>query len=127
MADEEGRRNEDSKDLYRAVTSSLKESGFLNEVECQTRKEVLKALVGDGSGAADQDKPESNFVINELIREYLDWNNLSQTSQVLVLESGQPQTPVQRSDIESALKIQTGPNSSRVPLLYTIVSALKNN
>ena len=55
MADEEGRRNEDSKDLYRAVTSSLKESGFLNEVECQTRKEVLKALVGGGSaGATDQ-------------------------------------------------------------------------
>ena len=54
MADEEGRRNEDSKDLYRAVTSSLKDSGFLNEVECQTRKEVLKALVGGGSGATDQ-------------------------------------------------------------------------
>ena len=55
MAEEEGRRNEDGKDLYKAVTSSLKESGFLTEVECQTRKEVLKALVGGGpAGAADQ-------------------------------------------------------------------------
>ena len=57
----------------------------------------------------------------------VDLNPLDNFIQVLVLESGQPQTPAQRADIESALKIQTGPNASRVPLLYTIVSALKNN
>ena len=116
------------KDVYETVTASLTESGFVNGLECRTRKEVLKVLIGEQSGAkTDEKKPDSNFVINELIREYLEWNGLAETSQVLTLESGQPKTPVSRSDLEKSLGVETGPNARQIPLIYTIVSSLKNN
>jgi len=115
------------KDVYKTVTASLTESGFVDSLECRTRKEVLQVLIGDQSlSKPDEKKLDSNFLINELIREYLEWNGLAETSQVLTLESGQPKTPVGRSDLEKSLGVETGPNAKQIPLLYTIVSSLKN-
>ena len=131
MAEEEEQSS--VKDVYKAVTSALRDKGFLDQIEGETRKEVLQVLK-EGSteeageeGTKPSEPPQANFIINELIREYLEWNGLTETSQVLTLESGQPKTPVARADLEKTLKLQTGPNARQIPLLYSIVSSLKNN
>jgi len=116
--------------LYDCVSSSLRNTGVLDNLESQARKEVLGLFVGGGRlGKSQQERPapESNFVINELIKEYLEWNGYSNASQVLCLESGHPKTKTPRPDLEASLNVECGQNSRKVPLLYTIVSRLKNN
>ena len=131
MAEEEEQSS--VKDVYKAVTSALRDKGFLDQIEGRTRKEVLQVLKEGATeeageeGTKPSEPPQANFIINELIREYLEWNGLTETSQVLTLESGQPKTPVARADLEKTLKVQTGPNARQIPLLYSIVSSLKNN
>ena len=114
-----------ARDVYKTVTSALRDNGYLDQVECRTRREVLQVLRAS-EGDKKPESPQSNFLINELIKEYLEWNGLTETSQVLTLESGQPKAPVARADLEKALKVQTRPNARQIPLLYSIVSSLKN-
>ena len=115
------------KDLCQTVTQSLRENGFLNKMSAEVRKEILDVLKNEQQN--HQSSPAlstENFIINELIKEYLEWNNLNQTSDVLSLESGQPKQRVSRADLENTINIQSGENATRIPLLYSIISTVKN-
>ena len=120
-------RNMDS--LFDAIEETLKSKGILDQLSCSVRAEVLQVLKNpEKSPSKRQDKldPDStNFLINELIKEYLDYNAYEHTSNVLAVESGQPKTRANRNDLEAVLKVHTGPNAKQVPLLYSIVSSLR--
>ena len=104
--------------------------GILDQLSCSVRAEVLQVLKHP-----DQKKPEhqksyedpdsTNFLINELIKEYLNYNGYEHTANVLSVESGQPQRQAERNDLEAVLRVHTGPNAKQVPLLYSIVSSLR--
>ena len=112
-------------DVYQTVWDSLKEKGIIHQLQSKTRVEVLRVLK-DEDGSQKQDEPPSdNFIINELIKDYLEWNNLPNAKDVLCLESGHSKTSVSREELEKSLGIECGPNSRKVPLLYAIVSDLK--
>ena len=113
-------------DLCRTVTQCLKDNGFLNKMSAEVRKEILDALKNEKQN--HQIPPElsaENFVINELIKEYLEWNSFNQTSDVLSLESGQPKQRISRGELENTMNIQSGENAARVPLLYSIISSVR--
>ena len=71
------------------------------------------------------DPDSTNFLINELIKEYLDYNGYEHTADILSVESGQPQRRADRNDLEAVLRVHTGPNAKQVPLIYSIVSSLR--
>ena len=114
------------KDLCKTVTQSLRENGFLDKMSADVRKEILEILTNERKN--HQLSPElsaENFVINELIKEYLEWNGFNKTSDVLSLESGQPKQRVSRSELENTMNIQSGENSAKIPLLYSIISSVR--
>ena len=112
------------------IEKALKDKGFIEKLSCQVRAEILQVL--KSPLIVKQEKREieensTNFVINELIKEYLDYNGFEHTADILSVESGQPMKRSNRVDIENALKIHTGPNAKQVPLLYSIVTNLRSN
>ena len=111
-------------ELKDALKETLEERGVLNEVRAMMRKSIFDAIESD-----DKPKPkltDENLMINELIREYLIYNNYLHTNSVLISESGQPtQPPFDRNFMAKELNIVEDTSSKRVPLLYSILFGLK--
>ena len=114
------------KDLYKSVKESLKEKGFLDKMSAEVRTEILQVLKGEQRRHnPPAELSTDNFVINELIKEYLEWNHYNQTSDVLSLETGQPRQRISRDDLENTINIKCGENSSKIPLLYSLISNIR--
>ena len=114
------------KELCKSVTESLKENGFLNKMSAEVRKEILNVLKEEQKNhQPSSELSADNFVINELIKEYLEWNHYNQTSDVLSLESGQPKQRVTRAELEKSINVQCGENSAKIPLLYSLISNIR--
>jgi len=116
------------KDFFEAVKDCLEEKGVLEKLSAEVRSHVMQILKNEDQNSSGQ-KPilktsSQNFVINELIKEYLEWNELKHTRDVLVSESGHPKESLSRNQLEELLQVQTGLNARRVPLLYTLVSSV---
>ena len=115
------------KELHRAITDSLKENGFLDKMSAEVRTEILRILKGDkvSNPKLPIDLSTDNFVINELIKEYLQWNQYNQTHEVLSLETGQPRQRISRKELENTLNLTCGENAAKIPLLYALISNIK--
>jgi hypothetical protein len=66
---------------------------------------------------------DENLIINELIREYLEFNGYRHTLSVFLPETGQPAAPMDRTLIADQLKIREDSVSERVPMMYSVVGA----
>ena len=114
--------------LTDAVKTCLEETGTLGRIHCQIRSDIVSALKSNPDDNEDKKEPHlsaDNFLINELLREYLDWNGYVHAKDVLSAESGQPKLGLDRRELEKALGLECGPNAAKVPLLYSIVANLK--
>ena len=90
-------------DLKNVLRETLEQKGVLNRVKAEIRAEIFTALDADNTQGKPQ-LPQENIMINELIREYLEYNKYYNTASVLVTETGQPQEPpFDRSYIEKRL------------------------
>lgn len=121
-------------ELFEAVEEVLKEKGVLDQLTCQARAEILQVLKTSFATqkTASKEKKEvssasssSNFIVNELIKEYLDYNGYQNTADILAIESNLPKKRITRVELETSLKVHSGPNAKQVPLLYSIVSDLR--
>lgn len=69
-----------------AVRDSLEAGGELGRIKAEMRSEVMKLL--DGTSASNRVKrpesPRDVVILNELIREYLDWIGYKYTLNVLI-------------------------------------------
>jgi lisH domain-containing protein FOPNL len=74
------------KNIFLAVRTSLEADGELSQMKAAMRTKVMKLL--EGSHRTSRSKclksPQEVLIINELIREYLDWMGYKYTSSVLV-------------------------------------------
>ena len=78
-------------DLKSVLRETLEQKGVLNEVKAKIRAEIFTAL-----DAETTNKPQlsnENMIINEMIREYLEYNRYYNTASVLTTETGQPSEP----------------------------------
>ncbi|KAK3586077.1 hypothetical protein CHS0354_033200 [Potamilus streckersoni] len=109
-----------TQELKDVVKECLENRGILGQIKARIRAEVFNAL--DDNTEAKPPLNNENMIINELIREYLEFNKYKYTASVLVAESGQPKTPLDRRFLAKELNVEEDRNSSSVPLLYGIVS-----
>ncbi|GIL69291.1 hypothetical protein Vretimale_12554 [Volvox reticuliferus] len=111
-------------DLKNALRENLERNGKLRKLKAQMRADVFAAL--NTTTEADQKAmpqlSNENLLINELIREYLIYNQYRGTVSVFLPESGQPTVrPFDRTFLASHLNVPEGPNSVQLPLLYSLV------
>ena len=113
-------------DLKSVLRETLEQKGVLNEVKAKIRAEIFTALDSENTG-----KPplsNENMIINEMIREYLEYNKYYNTSSVLVTETGQPhEPPFDREYLHKKFSISSQGKGGRpqMPLLYELVFGLK--
>ena len=118
-------------DSMEKLKSSLKESlinkGILNEIKAHMRQEIYNILDNDNDNDINQ-KPKltkENIIINELIKEYFNFNGYKFSSNVLQSEVGQTNN-LNRNDIIRELNIIENENNKNKPILYNILSGLQN-
>ncbi|XP_075293007.1 centrosomal protein 20 isoform X3 [Opisthocomus hoazin] len=99
-------------ELKAVLKDTLEKRGALGEIKARIRAEVFNAL-------EDRSEPRpplshENLLINELIREYLEYNKYKYTSSVLTAESGQPEVPLDRQFLAKELNIVEDANGKSV-------------
>uniref|UniRef100_A0A1X7VJW2 Centrosomal protein 20 n=1 Tax=Amphimedon queenslandica TaxID=400682 RepID=A0A1X7VJW2_AMPQE len=110
-------------DLKKIIKETLRARGTWNEIKSHLTSEVVEVL-----DEKEHTKPKlnrENYVINELIQEYLQFNNYKYTSAVLTQESGQTEETLPRDIV--ARELQIPPDDSNLPLLYRIVNHLAHS
>ena len=110
------------------MKESLINKGILNEIKAHMRQEIYNILDNDNDNDINQ-KPKltkENIIINELIKEYFNFNGFKFSSNVLQSEVGQTNNNLNRNDIIRELNIIENENNKNKPILYTILSGLQN-
>ncbi|XP_025932460.1 centrosomal protein 20 isoform X3 [Apteryx mantelli] len=108
-------------ELKAVLKDTLEKRGALGQIKARIRAEVFNAL-------DDQSEPRpplshENLLINELIREYLEYNKYKYAASVLTAESGQPEVPLDRQFLVKELNLVEDANSKSIrPLLYGIIA-----
>ena len=106
-------------DLNDAVVASLKESGKLGQITAQIRAEVYKILAEDEKNRDKIPLCKENFIINELIREYMQFNGYTNSLSVFLHETGQPEEPMNRDFLAHSLEVVP---HKQIPILYTLTT-----
>ncbi|XP_014857305.1 PREDICTED: lisH domain-containing protein FOPNL [Poecilia mexicana] len=112
-------------ELKDAMRQKLESRGVMGQLKARIRAEVFSAL--DEQREARPSLSHENLLINELIREYLEFNKYRHTASVLTAESGQPETPLDRQFLAAELRVSEDASSKSVPLLYGLVSHFLNS
>ncbi|NXC38242.1 FOPNL protein, partial [Penelope pileata] len=107
-------------ELKAVLKDTLEKRGALGEIKARIRAEVFNAL--DDRSEPRPPLSHENLLINELIREYLEFNAYRYTASVLTAEAGQPEVPLDRQFLVKELNIVEDANGKSVPLLYGIIS-----
>ncbi|XP_068764390.1 centrosomal protein 20 isoform X1 [Struthio camelus] len=108
-------------ELKAVLKDTLEKRGALGQIKARIRAEVFNAL-------DDQSEPRpplshENLLINELIREYLEYNKYKYAASVLTAESGQPEVPLDREFLVKELNVVEDANGKSIrPLLYGIIA-----
>ena len=79
-------------DLKNVLKETLDKRGVLAQIKAKIRAEIFASLEHEGAG-----KPklsQENLLINELIREYMQYNGYLHALSVFTHESGQPSDPI---------------------------------
>ena len=117
-------------DSIEKLKSSLKESlinkGILNEIKAHMRQEIYNILDNDNDINQKPKLTKENIIINELIKEYFNFNGYKFSSNVLQSEVGQTNNNLNRNDIIRELNIIENENNKNKPILYNILSGLQN-
>lgn len=111
-------------EMKEVLKEQLEKNGSLNEIRAKLMSEIFNSL--NNNPKQGQNLSNQNLLINELIREYLVFNNYNYTNSVLVSEAGQPARPVDRSIVASQLNLMESSESRQLPLLYSVVFGLKS-
>ncbi|XP_001603530.1 lisH domain-containing protein FOPNL [Nasonia vitripennis] len=115
------------KDLIDAIRTSLEADGELGQIKAEMRTKVMKLLEGSqrSSGSKLPKSPQEVLILNELIREYLDWMGYKYTSTVLVSECELSKQPLDRSFITKDLGTVETEKTKELPLLFCLVETFK--
>eukprot|EP00474_Spongospora_subterranea_P010324 CRZ10782.1 hypothetical protein [Spongospora subterranea] len=112
-------------DLKQVLRETLESRGVLGQLHARIRAEIFNALEDQ-----PKDRPQlstDNLIINELIRDYLQFNGYHNTLSVFQPETNQPNPPPFDNDFLAShlhLGSHTTINTPNLPLLYRMVHRL---
>ncbi|CAE8709976.1 unnamed protein product, partial [Polarella glacialis] len=107
-------------ELKQALVETLEVRGSLGQVKAKVRAEIFAAL--DDEQAPRPQLPKENVVINELIREYFEYNGYHHALSVLLPESGHPEErQFDRRFLASELGVREDDRSRSLPLIYSLL------
>ena len=119
----------DVAEFKKLIKENLESKGVIQQIQANLRSEVFKSLHEPRPippNAADA-LCEENLVVNELIREYLEYNKHHNSLSVFNLETGTPRQGVDREFVKSDLNLEeSGHNVKKLPLMYGIVAMLQS-
>uniref|UniRef100_A0A2K5CRR9 Centrosomal protein 20 n=1 Tax=Aotus nancymaae TaxID=37293 RepID=A0A2K5CRR9_AOTNA len=122
-------------ELKAVLKDTLEKKGVLGHLKARIRAEVFNAL--DDDREPRPSLSHENLLINELIREYLEFNKYKYTASVLIagkcllasafrvdgtIESGQPVVPLDRQFLIHELNAFEESKDNTIPLLYGILA-----
>ncbi|XP_042197015.1 lisH domain-containing protein FOPNL isoform X1 [Callorhinchus milii] len=112
-------------ELKNVLKETLEKRGVLGQLKARIRAEVFSAL-------DDQSEPRpplshENLLINELVREYLEYNKYKYTASVLAAEAGQPEIALDRQFLLNELNVVEDSCAKTVPILYGILAQFTNS
>ncbi|XP_057631381.1 centrosomal protein 20 isoform X1 [Chionomys nivalis] len=107
-------------ELKAVLKDTLEKRGVLGHLKARIRAEVFSAL--DDDHEPRPSLSHENLLINELIREYLEFNKYKYTASVLIAESGQPVVPLDRQFLIRELNAFEESKDNSIPLLYGILA-----
>ena len=104
--------------LHDAVVATLKETGRYEKIKAGIRQELFNLLTG-GDHPDSSSISKENFLINELIREYLQFNGYTNSLSVFMRETGHPEEPMNRDFLSQTLNIVP---HRLIPILYSMTA-----
>ncbi|CAF0758042.1 unnamed protein product [Didymodactylos carnosus] len=107
------------------VKKSLESNGSLAELRAKLRSDIFQTL--QDPNEVKPKLPNENLLLNELILEYLKYNNWNCAASVLTAESGQPTTSLGRTFVAEQLNVFDDEKMQRVPLLYSMLTHFMSN
>ncbi|KAJ0178662.1 hypothetical protein K1T71_005437 [Dendrolimus kikuchii] len=121
------------KDLLIAIKDLLKRNGHLNKISAEVNVKNLVCMyiiqfnslvtyTGDEKQGPPQ-PTEEVLLINELVREYLEWNGYLYTASVMTSEAAMPKTKQTRAALCMEVGVKDDEKSSVLPLLSNIIAA----
>ena len=112
-------------ELKTSLKETLIKGGLLNKIKAQMRQGIFNIIDNDNNQKPNLTK--ENFIINELIKEYLIYNNYTFSLNVFQSETGQTNNDFDRNKIAKELNIIEGDNNKNKPVFYSIMSGLQNH
>eukprot|EP00761_Pharyngomonas_kirbyi_P007392 gb/GECH01007402.1/.p1 GENE.gb/GECH01007402.1/~~gb/GECH01007402.1/.p1 ORF type:complete len:182 (+),score=59.24 gb/GECH01007402.1/:1-546(+) len=115
-------------ELKDVLKDELEKRGVLNKVRARLRAEVFHSLEENDQIQESPPLNETNLIINELVRDYLEWNRYNHANSVFIKESGQPSESLQRKFLASELNVGSIYHEKPdIPLLYGIIEMLRSS
>ncbi|XP_021565620.1 lisH domain-containing protein FOPNL isoform X2 [Carlito syrichta] len=106
-------------ELKAVLKDTLEKKGVLGHLKARIRAEVFSAL--DDDHESPPSLSHENLLINELIREYLEFNKYKYTASVLIA-AGQPVVPLDRQFLIHELNAFEESKDNTIPLLYGVLA-----
>jgi lisH domain-containing protein FOPNL len=97
----------------------------MGQIQAQIRSQVCSTLDDPASrrvAAITSTETSETYLINELIREYLNFQGYWATASVFSPEANLSQEHLPRSTLSDRLGLHTGPKSDQLPLLYSLAA-----
>ena len=110
-------------ELKNALKETLEQKGVLNKIRGIMRQSIFEAI--ENEDKAQPKISNDELIINELIKEYLNYNNYLHSLSVFNAETGQPKEMLDRNFIANKLNINETSSSRQLPLLYSIIFGLQ--
>ncbi|KAL2642027.1 hypothetical protein R1flu_009614 [Riccia fluitans] len=108
--------------LATALKEKLERRGVLGGIKAKIRSE-LYGVIDHSEESGRREVSDQDYLIDDLVRDYLLYRRLNITLSVFTPESGQLETPLDRSMLAKKLGIaNTGAAFRKLPLLYTLIS-----
>ncbi|XP_056659244.1 centrosomal protein 20-like [Monodelphis domestica] len=109
-------------ELKAVFKDTLEKRGVLGHLRAKIRAEAFNVL--DDQGEKPPPLSHENLLINELIREYLEFNKYKYSASVLAAESGQPAMPLERQFLIKELNIFEDLNTKTTSFIWNYISFL---
>jgi lisH domain-containing protein FOPNL len=97
----------------------------MGQLQAQIRSQICATLDDPNSQCAvpsTSNRTSQTYLVNELIREYLEFQGYRATASVFRPEANLTSDRLPRDFLSSKLGLQTGPRSDKLPLLYALAA-----